>query len=151
MINSFKHKKTPSEMKCLTLGELSATYVTMSQLSIECYCQHISPKFWILRVYCSIVAVISTQLSMTSQGKDVAMNVIIFNMVTSHFMEIVQSRCSKTENLTANLDTNTIEYVSEMRLYIILSTLEKFEQWNQSVWITNYWCMKWCQVHSHPQ
>ncbi len=31
-----------------------------------------------------------------------------------------------------NLRANTIEHVSEMELYTILSTLEKFQCWNQS-------------------
>ncbi len=37
-----------------------------------------------------------------------------------------------------NLGANTIEHVSEIELYNILSTLEKFERWNQTVLITKY-------------
>ncbi len=35
--------------------------------------------------------------------------------------------------MTPNLSTNTIEHVSEMGFDIILSTLEKFKLWNQTV------------------
>ncbi len=38
----------------------------------------------------------------------------------------------KTEHFIGNLAINTIEHISEMKLYIILSTLEKFEHWNWS-------------------
>ncbi len=41
-------------------------------------------------------------------------------------------------HFTGNLGTNTIKHVSEMELYIILSTLEKFECWNRTVLITKY-------------
>ncbi len=41
------------------------------------------------------------------------------------------------------MGTNTIEHVSQMELYIILSTLEKFENWNQTVLITKYQRVKW--------
>ncbi len=44
----------------------------------------------------------------------------------------------KTDNFTANLGGNMLEHVSEMELYIILSTLEKKLWWNQIVWITKY-------------
>ncbi len=47
------------------------------------------------------------------------------------------------EQFTGNMSTNTIEHVSEMELYIILSTLEKFENWNQTVLITKYQRVKW--------
>ncbi len=39
----------------------------------------------------------------------------------------------KPDHLTDNLGTNTIEHVSEMELYTILSTLEMFESWNRTV------------------
>ncbi len=31
-----------------------------------------------------------------------------------------------------------VEHITKMELYIILSTLEMFEQWNQTVLITKY-------------
>ncbi len=76
---------------------------------------------------------------MTSHSKNEAMNAITFNMMTEHFVEFVQSFAKKT----ANLATNTIEHVSEMELYIILSTLEKLKiKMCESALITNYQWMK---------
>ncbi len=46
--------------------------------------------------------------------------------------------CSKAGYFTGNLGTNMIEHVSEMELYIILSTLERFEHWNRTVLIIKY-------------
>ncbi len=40
----------------------------------------------------------------------------------------------------ANSGANTIKHVSEMEMYIILSTLEKLEHWNLTVLITK------CQI-----
>ncbi len=60
------------------------------------------------------------------------MNGDTFNLFSGHFVEFEQCFCSKTDHFTGNLGANTIEQVSEMELYIILSTLEKFECWNQS-------------------
>ncbi len=40
--------------------------------------------------------------------------------------------CSKSDHFTGNLSTNTIKHVSDIELYITLSTLEKFECWNQN-------------------
>ncbi len=36
--------------------------------------------------------------------------------------------CTNTNHFTGNLGANTIEHVSEMELYIILSTLEMFKR-----------------------
>ncbi len=44
----------------------------------------------------------------------------------------------KTDHFTGNLGANMIGHVSEMELYVILSTLEKFELWNRTVLITKY-------------
>ncbi len=41
------------------------------------------------------------------------------------------------------LGANMIEHVSEMQLYIILSTLEMFESWNQTVLTKKYQRVKW--------
>ncbi len=38
----------------------------------------------------------------------------------------------QTDNFMGNLSANTIKHVSKMELHIILSTLEKFECWDQS-------------------
>ncbi len=45
---------------------------------------------------------------------------------------------ANTDYLTANLDGNTTEHVTEMELYIIVSTLEKNLWWNQTLLITKY-------------
>ncbi len=45
----------------------------------------------------------------------------------------------QTDHFTGNLGANMIEHVSDMELYIILSTLEKSDRWNWSVLITKYW------------
>ncbi len=79
----------------------------------------------------SIVA-ISTQFSMTSGSENESLNAVTFNMFTGHFVEFVQCFCSKTDNFKGNLSTRTIEHVSEMQLYNILSTLETFECWNRT-------------------
>ncbi len=49
----------------------------------------------------------------------------------------------KTDNVMGNLAANMIERVSEMELYIILSTLEKFESRNQTILIMKYQQVKW--------
>ncbi len=59
-----------------------------------------------------------------------AMNAATFNLFTGHFVELGQCFCSKTYHFMDNLAANTIEHISEIELYIILSTLEKFERWN---------------------
>ncbi len=61
---------------------------------------------------------------MVSPDENRALYDVTFNMMTGHLVEFIQKFC------TANLGANTIEHVSEMELYIILSTLEKFELWN---------------------
>ncbi len=53
-------------------------------------------------------------------------------------LELELCLCSKTEHFTGNLGANMMEHVSEMELYNILSTLEKFECWNLTVLITRY-------------
>ncbi len=64
---------------------------------------------------------------MMSHSKNEAVNADSFNLYTRHFVEFEQCFCSKTDHFTGNLGANTIEHVSEIELYIILSTLEKFE------------------------
>ncbi len=47
-----------------------------------------------------------------------------------------------------NLGANMIEHVSEMEMYNI-STLEKFENWNQTVLFTKYQQVKQFEMHGH--
>ncbi len=111
----------------LTFSVLSVTYIAMLHLSIECYgrhmllylvlsvcaindiCHHSFISLNFLRLL-SIVAGISTRFSMTSHSENVALNAITFNMMTRHFMEFVQSFCSKTDHFTSNWGTNMIEH-----------------------------------------
>ncbi len=97
----------------------------------------------------SIVVEISTHFSMTSHSKNEDVNAATFNMMTGYFVEFEQSFYSKSDHFIVNLSTNTIEHVSEMGLYIILSTLDKFERWNQTLLIMKYQWAKWCHVHGH--
>ncbi len=69
---------------------------------------------------------------MMSCSKNEAVNSTAFNLFTRHFVEFEQYFCSKTDYFTGNLGANMIEHVSEVELYIFLSTLEKFECWNLS-------------------
>ncbi len=92
----------------------------------------------------SIETRISTHFSMTSHGENEALNAVTFHLFTGHFVEFEQCFCSKTDYFTGNLGANTIKHVSEMELYIILSTLDKFECWNRTVLITKYqWVKRW--------
>ncbi len=86
----------------------------------------------------SIEARISTQLSKTSHGENEVVSASAFNMFTGYFVEFEQYFCSKTYHFTCNLGANMTTHVSEVELYIILSTLEKFKRWNLSVLITKY-------------
>ncbi len=82
----------------------------------------------------SMVPRISTQLSMMSHSENDAVNAAIFNMFTWHFIEFERCFCKKTNvHFTGNLDANMIDHVSEMELYTILLTLEKFERWNKII------------------
>ncbi len=78
-----------------------------------------------------------------SDGENEALHTATFNMLTGHLVEFEQCFCSKTDYFTVNLGTNMIEHVSEIELYNILSTLEKFESWNKTVLITIYRQIKW--------
>ncbi len=51
----------------------------------------------------------------------------------------------KTGPFMGNLSENMIKHISELelQLYIILSTLEMFERWNRTVFITKYQWIKW--------
>ncbi len=101
----------------------------------------------------SIVAVISAQYFMTSHSE------IIWGFVCCHFLYddgtfcqvCTILFCKTTDHFTANLGANMIGHVSEMGLYIIWTTLEKFESWNQTLLITKYKHVKWCQMEGHPQ
>ncbi len=75
---------------------------------------------------------------MMSPGENESVNAVAFNLFTEHFVKFDKCFCSKTDHCMGHLCTNTIVHVSEMELYIILSTLEKFERWNQRVLITKY-------------
>ncbi len=46
-----------------------------------------------------------------------------FKTMTGHFVKFEQCFGSKSNHFTGNLGANMIEHVSEMKLYIILSTL----------------------------
>ncbi len=63
-----------------------------------------------------------------SRSKNEALNAATFNMFTRHFGEFEHCFCSQTDHFMGNLGANMIEHVSEMELYIILSTLEKSER-----------------------
>ncbi len=76
----------------------------------------------------SIAAVISTQFSMMSHNENEAVNAATF-------------RCFAQK--LAILWAIWPEIQSEMALYNILSTLEKFEHRNRTVLITKYQRMKW--------
>ncbi len=89
---------------------------------------------------------IETQLSMTSHGENEAVNAAGFSLFSGHFVKFEWCFCSKTDHFTSNLGANMIKHVSEMELYIILSTLEKFEA-GIRVLITKYYP----KVHGHPQ
>ncbi len=78
-----------------------------------------------------------------SHSENQAVNAATFNLFTGHFVEFEQCFCPKTDYFTGNLGANTIKHVSEMELYIILSTLEKFERWNRTVLISKYQRVKW--------
>ncbi len=80
--------------------------------------------------------------AVTSHGKNEAVNASAFNLFTGHFVEFEQCFCSKNDRFTANFGTNMIKHASEMELYIILSTLKKFERWNWIVLITKYQWVK---------
>ncbi len=67
---------------------------------------------------------------MMSHSENEAEIAAAFNLFTGHFVKFEQCFCSKTDNFMGNLAANMIEHVSVMGLYIILSTLEKFEGWN---------------------
>ncbi len=101
-------------------------------------------SFISLNIVCllSIASRISTQLSMTSSSDNEALNAATFNIFTRHFVEFERCFCSKTDHFTGNLGANMIKHVSQMELYNILSTLEKFEHWNETVLITKYQWMK---------
>ncbi len=64
---------------------------------------------------------------MTSCSENKAVNAAASNLYTRHFLKFEQCFCSKTDNFTGNLGANTIKHVSEMELYIILSTLENLK------------------------
>ncbi len=134
----------------LTFSELSAIYVATSCVSTVCYGRHMSP-YRVLslcatgdiccRSYISlnfagllsIVVRISRPLSKTSRNEnDEAFNTATFNMFTEHSVEFERRFCSKTDHFMGNLGANTIEHVSEMELYNILSTFEKSKRWNCS-------------------
>ncbi len=92
----------------------------------------------------------STQLSMMSRSENEALNTTTLNMFTGTFVEFEWCFCSKTDHFTGILCASAIVHVSEMELYNILSTLEKFYCWNRTVLIIKYQRMKRFQVHGHP-
>ncbi len=63
---------------------------------------------------------------MMSCGEKEAVNAAAFNLFTGHSVEFEQCFCKINYHFMDNLRANTIEHVSEMELYNILSTLEKF-------------------------
>ncbi len=153
----------------LIFSVLLVTYVTMLCLSTACYQWHISLCLVLfpcvicdIHVCCrsfislnfadlqSIIAGISTEFSMMSHSENEAVNATKFNMFTGHFVSFEWWFCSKTDHCTGNLGVNMIKHLSEMELYNILLTLEKFECWNWTVLIMKFQPMKWCQLHGHP-
>ncbi len=97
----------------------------LSLIAIGVICRHsfISLNFTGL---VNIVTGICIQFSMTSRNENEAVN------AATAFAYL------KTYHFTGNLGASIIEHVSEMELYKILSTLEKFECWNGTVLITKY-------------
>ncbi len=91
------------------LVRLSATYVATSCLSIACYGWHI---------ICGHALCYLCVLSVTY------VTIVLLVWI------------SRPIKHRGNLGANMIEHVSEMELYIILSTLEKFERRNWTVLIT---------------
>ncbi len=100
-------------------------YLVLSLCAMGNICRHsiISFNFGDLL---SIEARISTQFLMMSHSENEAVNAATINMFTRHFVEFERCFCSKTEHFMGNFATNIIEHVSEMELYIFLSTLEMF-------------------------
>ncbi len=60
------------------------------------------------------------------------------------FLKFESCFCWKTYHFVADFGANTIEQLSEMLFYIILSTLEKFEHWNWRV-LTKIICVRYHQ------
>ncbi len=116
-----------------------SAYFVLFVCAIDDICCHsfINLNFVALLSMLSIIAEITTQFSMTSRSENEAVNAATFNIFTKHFVEFERCFCSKTDHFSGNLDTNMIMYVSEIKLYNILSTLEEFECWNLTVLITN--------------
>ncbi len=83
---------------------------------------------------------------MTSSGENETLQTC---HLPGHFVEFEQCFFSKSDHFTGNLGANMIEHISEMELYIILLTLEKFECRNLTYLITKYQWVKQCQVHSY--
>ncbi len=54
------------------------------------------------------------------------------------FVKFVQCIWSNTDHCMGNVDANTIKHVSNKKLYITLSTLEKNLTWNWTVLIMKY-------------
>ncbi len=112
-----------SRLSTVFNGLHMSPYLVLSLCDIVDICCH---RFinWNLAGLLSIVAEISTQFSMMSCSENEAVNAPPFNMMNGHFVEFVQSICSKTDHFTAYLGTNMIEHVCKVGLYIILSTLD---------------------------
>ncbi len=72
----------------------------------------------------------SAQFPMMSPARTRLCTQTTFKTMTRHFVEFVWYLGWKSDHFMAHLGENSIEYVSEMEMYIILSTLEKFECWN---------------------
>ncbi len=91
------------------LCTLSATYVAW----------HLS--VWISQVYCSIVAVISTQFSMMSPCENETLYVVTFNMISEHFCGVCAKLLKKL--IMTNLGANMIKHVFEKELYILKDSI----------------------------
>ncbi len=72
---------------------------------------------------------------MESPGKNELCKHATLKTMTRYFVKFEQCICPKSNHFKDNLDTNTIDHISELELYIILSTLEKFKSWNWTVLI----------------
>ncbi len=121
---------------CPLVGILFEVLINLYAFS-KFICRKWSVKWSVSQVYCSIVHRYQHDFWWRHQTYHFQNDGWIFYEIWSKFL------VKRNYHFTSNLGPNTIEHVSEMELYIFLSTLEKFECWNRTVLIMKY---QW--VHS---
>ncbi len=111
-----------NEAACLVFSE----WYRISVVSTVCSVKWVTRKLsvWILQVYWRLMHR-NQPLSMTSAAITKLWTQSTFKMMAGHLVEFVRCFCSKSDNFMGNLSPNTIKYVYDQVLYIILSTLEK--------------------------